>query len=107
MPDIRRNFLQLTESLLARGNYPAIATHDDYLIQRVKQMASERGIARDKFEFQMLYGIRPETQRRLVEEGYRMRVYVPYGAHWLPYFYRRLRERKENVLFVARNFFKR
>jgi len=107
MPEIRRNFLRLTEILLERGDYPAIATHDDYLIHRVKQMAAERGVPRDRFEFQMLYGIRPETQRRLAEEGYRMRVYVPYGTHWLPYFYRRLRERKENVLFVARNFFKR
>ncbi|MDE2571711.1 MAG: proline dehydrogenase family protein [bacterium] len=100
MTEIRRNFLKLSRELLVRGNYPAIATHDPSLIEAVKRLAAERGIAKDRFEFQMLYGIRPETQRALVREGYRVRVYVPFGTHWAGYFYRRLAERKENVFFV-------
>lgn len=106
MDEIRRNYRQLAEKLLLKGNYPAIATHDDELISWVQQFARDHAIGQDQFEFQMLYGIRAETQRRLAREGYRVRVYVPYGTHWLPYFYRRLRERKENVFFVIRHFFK-
>ena len=83
-----------------------MATHDDLLISWVKQFSSAHKISNDRFEFQMLYGVRADTQRRLVAEGYNMRVYVPYGTHWLPYFYRRLRERKENVYFVLKNLFK-
>lgn len=106
MPEIRDNFKKLAESLLLQGEYPALATHDDLLISWTKEFVQSRGIGKDRFEFQMLYGVRPETQRRLVREGYRVRVYVPFGTHWLPYFYRRLRERRENVLFVLRNLFK-
>ena len=106
MPEIRQNFKQLAEALLLKGDYPAIATHDDELIAWVKSFATTNGISREKFEFQMLYGVRPDTQRKLAAEGYNMRVYVPYGTHWLPYFYRRLRERKENVYFVLKNLFR-
>ncbi|MBZ5534416.1 MAG: proline dehydrogenase family protein [Acidobacteriia bacterium] len=106
MSDIRVNYRKLAEKLLTGGVYPAIATHDSSLIKWTKQFAAERGIANDKFEFQMLYGIRKGTQEATVREGYRMRIYVPFGTHWVPYFYRRLRERKENVWFVVSNLFK-
>jgi proline dehydrogenase len=77
------------------------------LIEAVKSFAREKSIDRDRFEFQMLYGIRPDTQMQLVREGYHMRVYTPYGTEWLPYFTRRLRERKENVWFVVSNLLRR
>ena len=102
MPTIRWHFRQHAAKLLTEGRYPGIATHDDELITAVKQLARERGVDRDAFEFQMLYGLRPDTQRQLVADGYRMRVYVPYGTEWVPYFSRRLRERKENVFFVLK-----
>jgi proline dehydrogenase len=107
MPAIRSAYLRLAESLLARGTYPAIATHDVRIIDAVKTHVAERGIARDAFEFQMLYGIRPDVQRQLVADGYRVRVYVPYGTHWAPYFYRRITERRENALFVLGSLLKR
>jgi proline dehydrogenase len=107
MPVIRREYLRLAESLLQRGHYPGIASHDERIIDAVKAFTSEHGIARDAFEFQMLYGIRPEIQRRLVAEGYRVRVYVPYGTHWAGYFYRRIMERKENALFVLGSLLKK
>ncbi|MGB7624097.1 MAG: proline dehydrogenase family protein [Terriglobia bacterium] len=106
MSDIRKNYRKLAEKILMGGVYPAIATHDSSLIKWTKQFVTERGIANDKFEFQMLYGIRKGTQESIVREGYRMRIYVPFGTHWAPYFYRRLRERKENVWFVVSNLFK-
>ncbi|MFI5174910.1 MAG: proline dehydrogenase family protein [Terriglobia bacterium] len=106
MSDIRNNYRKLAEKILTGGVYPAIATHDSSLIKWTKQFVAERGIANDKFEFQMLYGIRKGTQESIVREGYRMRIYVPFGTHWAPYFYRRLRERKENVWFVVSNLFK-
>jgi len=106
MAQIRQNFKKLAEMLLLHGRYPAIATHDEELISWVKQYAKAHQIGQERFEFQMLYGVRSETQRNLAREGYRMRVYVPFGSHWLPYFYRRLRERKENVYFVLRNLFR-
>ncbi len=102
MPTIRWHYRQHAAKLLTEGRYPGIATHDDELITAVQQVVREHGVDRDAFEFQMLYGLRPETQRRLVDDGYRMRVYVPYGTEWVPYFSRRLRERKENVLFVLK-----
>lgn len=105
MAEIRRNYLTLAQKLLTRGTYPAIATHDLSLIEAVKRMTAECGIAKDRFEFQLLYGIRPETQRRLVAEGYRVRIYVPFGTHWSGYFYRRLAERKENIFFVLGSLF--
>lgn len=103
MPTIRWHYRRLARTLLTQGRYPGIATHDDELIAAVKQMVASDGVARDAFEFQMLYGIRADTQRQIRDEGYRMRVYVPYGTEWVPYFSRRLRERKENVWFVLEN----
>jgi proline dehydrogenase len=105
MPSIRREYLRLAEALLARGRYPAIATHDRRLIDAVKGFASASGIKRDAFEFQMLYGVRPHAQRELAREGYRVRIYVPFGTHWAGYFYRRITERKENALFALRSMF--
>lgn len=102
MPTIRWHYRRYAARLLEGGRYPGIATHDDTLIAAVRQHAAEHDVARDAFEFQMLYGLRPETQRELVRDGYRMRVYVPYGTEWFPYFSRRLREKKENVLFVLK-----
>jgi proline dehydrogenase len=103
MPTIRREYLRSAEALLERGHYPGIATHDERLIEAVKAFAAEHGIGPERFEFQLLYGVRPELQRRLVREGYRVRVYVPYGTHWAGYFYRRITERPENVLFALRS----
>ncbi|HEY8313176.1 MAG TPA: proline dehydrogenase family protein [Candidatus Baltobacteraceae bacterium] len=105
MPDIRQAYLEQAQALLVRGNYPGIATHDVRLIESVKQFAKAGGISPDRFEFQMLYGIRPEVQRQLVAEGYRLRIYVPFGTHWAGYFYRRIAERKENALFVLTSIF--
>lgn len=103
MPRIRESFRRCAELLLEKGRYPAIATHDEDLIRHVTAFAKERGIGAERFEFQMLYGLRPRRWDALVADGWNVRIYVPYGTHWLPYFYRRLRERKENVLFVLRN----
>jgi proline dehydrogenase len=107
MPEIRANFLELARDLLARGNYPGIATHDRRLISAVKQLVAERGISKDAFEFQMLYGCRPAVQRAIVAEGYRLRIYVPFGTHWAGYFYRRVLERRENALFALSSIFSR
>jgi proline dehydrogenase len=107
MPAIRRAYLRLAESLLARGTYPGIATHDTRIIDALKAHVCEQGIPRDTFEFQLLYGIRPQIQRGLIADGYRVRVYVPYGTHWAGYFYRRIMERRENALFVLGSLLKR
>ena len=101
--EVDRNFVHLMRILLAAATYPAIATHDEKIIQDAKGFASARNLSRDSFEFQMLYGIRRDLQRRLVAEGYRLRLYVPFGKAWYPYFMRRLAERPANVLFLARN----
>ena len=92
--------------LLASGTYHAIATHDPKMIDATTQFAAESGIARDCYEFQMLYGIRTDLQSRLVREGYRVRAYIPYGEDWFPYFMRRLAERPANLLFFAKNLFR-
>ena len=102
MAEIRERFVAYMEQLILHARYPGIATHDRRLIAATKALATDRDIGADRFEFQMLYGVRPADQERLVSEGYRMRVYVPYGTEWLPYFTRRLRERKENLFFVVR-----
>jgi proline dehydrogenase len=107
MPVIRSSYLRLAESLLTRGVYPGIATHDERVIEAIRAYVAEHNIARTSFEFQMLYGIRPELQRRLATEGYNVRIYVPYGTHWAGYFYRRIMERRENALFVVGSFFKK
>lgn len=103
MDTIRQHFLAYMQQLIQHGRYPGIATHDDQLLAATKQFVAEQGIPRDRFEFQMLYGIRPSTQVQMARDGYNMRVYVPYGRMWFPYFSRRLRERKENVWFVLSN----
>jgi len=104
--DVDRDFVHLMRILLAAGTYPAIATHDEKIINEARSFVRARKIARDSFEFQMLYGIRRDLQRRLVDEGYRLRLYVPFGKAWYPYFMRRLAERPANVVFLARNFFR-
>jgi proline dehydrogenase len=104
--EVDRNYAQLMRILLAAGTYPAIATHDEKIIQQTKEFARTRHIPPDSFEFQMLYGIRRDLQRRLVAEGYRLRLYVPFGKAWYPYFMRRLAERPANVVFLARNLFR-
>jgi proline dehydrogenase len=101
--DVDRNYIHLMKILLDQGTYPAIATHDPRMIDATRQYADTQGLARDRFEFQMLYGIRRDLQRQLVAQGYRFRVYVPFGKAWYPYFMRRLAERPANVLFLLRN----
>ncbi len=103
---VDRNFVQLMRILLVDGTYPAIATHDEKIIREAEKFVCARNIPRESFEFQMLYGIRRDLQRRLVAEGYRLRLYVPFGKAWYPYFMRRLAERPANVAFLARNFFR-
>jgi proline dehydrogenase len=103
--DVDDAFRKLAGQLLVAGNTPAIATHDPALIDYVRQTARERGIGQDRFEFEFLYGIRRDIQLSLVREGYRVRVYVPYGREWFPYFMRRLGERPANVWFVVKNLF--
>jgi len=100
MPEIRKQYLSLAKELLERGNYPALATHDRELIAEIRAYVRERGIPPARFEFQMLYGCRPQLQHELVADGYRMRVYVPYGTHWAGYFFRRVMERRENAVFA-------
>jgi len=104
--EVDQNYLALMKTLLEKGNYPAIATHDERIIGEAFRYARERRIGPEKFEFQMLYGIRRDLQRRIVDLGYRLRLYVPYGTAWYPYFMRRLAERPANVLFVMRNLFR-
>ncbi len=101
--DVDRQFVHLTERLLQSGVYAAIATHDERLIAAAAAYAKSRGVHADRFEFQLLYGIRRDLQERLVREGFRVRIYVPFGAQWYPYFMRRLAERPANLLFLARN----
>ncbi|MGC1381797.1 MAG: proline dehydrogenase family protein [Candidatus Baltobacteraceae bacterium] len=107
MPEIRAHYLESARELLTRGNYPGIATHDHRLIAAVKRFVAGERIANDRFEFQMLYGCRPNVQRQLVADGYRLRVYVPFGTHWAGYFYRRVLERRENALFALSSVFSR
>ncbi|HEY7411147.1 MAG TPA: proline dehydrogenase family protein [Vicinamibacteria bacterium] len=105
MDEIRASFRRCAERLLREGNYPALATHDEGLIAHALGHAREEGIAPSRYEFQMLYGLRPARWGELVAAGHNVRIYVPFGTHWFPYFYRRLRERKENVWFVLRSLF--
>jgi proline dehydrogenase len=103
---VDRNYVTLMKTLLDQGNYPAIATHDESILGEAFRHARERKIAPDKFEFQMLYGIRRDLQRRIGELGYRLRLYVPYGTAWYPYFMRRLAERPANAVFLLRSLFR-
>ena len=100
--DVDAAFARLAERLLQRGVYPAIATHDEHLIAATRRFAAAQAIAPDRFEFQMLYGVRRDLQAMLVKAGYRVRVYIPFGREWFPYFMRRLGERPANILFVIR-----
>lgn len=100
--DVRDAFARAADLLLHSGSYPRFATHDDVLIDRVKTAAARRGVGRDAFEFQMLYGVRPTLQAALVRDGYRLRVYVPFGEQWYRYFMRRLAERPANLVFFLR-----
>jgi proline dehydrogenase len=101
--DVDENFVRLSHILLASAVFHGIATHDDAMVAAAKAYAREHNIAPSRFEFQMLYGIRRDLQRALVKEGFRVRIYVPFGAAWYPYFMRRLAERPANVLFIVRN----
>lgn len=101
--DVDANYVALMKELLERGNYPAIATHDPRILDEALAYIEGRGIAKDRFEFQMLYGIRRDLQKMLIGRGYKLRIYVPYGTEWYPYFMRRLAERPANVWFVLRN----
>ncbi|MCS7197881.1 MAG: proline dehydrogenase family protein [Candidatus Bipolaricaulota bacterium] len=109
--DVDRNYIKLLEMFFSaraqeKGVYPAIATHDEKIIRWAIAYVREHNIPRDRFEFQMLYGIRRDLQLKLAQEGYRVRVYVSYGTHWYPYFMRRLAERPANVLFLVKNLIK-
>jgi len=104
--DVDKNYLELTKILLESPIYHGLATHDEAMIAAAKTFARERGIEPGHFEFQMLYGVRRDLQRSLVREGYNVRVYVPFGREWYPYFMRRLAERPANVVFLAKNFFR-
>ena len=104
--DVDAAFVELMQLLLDQGVYPAIATHDPEMIEATKRYATQKGYAQDRFEFQMLYGIRRDLQTALIAEGYRMRLYVPFGKQWFPYFMRRLGERPANVAFVLKGLFR-
>jgi len=103
--EVDANYLDLARRLLKDGAYPALATHDEQIIAALERFVAEQGIARDRFEFQMLYGIRRDLQRRLIKDGYRLRLYIPFGEAWYPYFMRRLAERPANLLFFLRHAF--
>ena len=104
--DVDTNFVELSHMLLDSPIYHAMATHDEAMVAAVKKFSAAHSIEPSHFEFQMLYGIKRDLQRQLVREGYNVRVYVPFGAEWYPYFMRRLAERPANVLFIAKNFFR-
>ena len=105
--DVDANFVRLMQMLLPSGFYHGIATHDPAMIAATIRFAAATQISKDDFEFQMLYGVRTDLQRRLVKDGYRLRIYIPYGRDWFPYFMRRLAERPANVGFFARNLLRR
>jgi len=104
--EVDKNFVRLMQLLLPSGIYHGIATHDPRMIDATTNFAAKQGIGKDQFEFQMLYGIRTDLQQQLVRDGYRMRIYIPYGTEWFPYFMRRLAERPANLLFFVRNLFR-
>ena len=104
--DVDENYVRVMQLLLSSGTYHGIATHDPKMIDATIDYAQKQGIGKEAFEFQMLFGIRRDLQRQLAKDGYNMRVYVPYGKHWYPYFMRRLAERPANIWFVLKNFFK-
>ena len=101
--EVDSNYVHLMKTLFERGVYPAIATHDERIIAEAQRFAAQRGLGPERFEFQMLYGVRRDLERRLAAQGWRLRLYVPYGQAWYPYFMRRLAERPANLLFLLRN----
>jgi proline dehydrogenase len=101
--DVDANYVKLMKILMKSGIYHGLATHDKNIIHQAQAFATSEKISRDSFEFQMLYGIRRDLQRKLVRDGWRLRIYIPFGTEWYPYFMRRLGERPANVLFIARN----
>jgi proline dehydrogenase len=101
--DVDESYVRSMQALMSDGNYPGIATHDERMIAQAKRFATEKGIGAHRYEFQMLYGVRRDLQDQLVREGYRMRVYVPFGTQWYPYLMRRLAERPANVAFMTGN----
>lgn len=104
--DTDENYVRVMQLLLASGVYHGIATHDPKMIDATVDFATKQGISKEAFEFQMLFGVRRDLQRQLAKDGYNMRVYVPYGRHWYPYFMRRLAERPANIWFVLKNLLK-
>jgi proline dehydrogenase len=101
--DVDANYVKLMKILMKSGIYHGLATHDENIIEQAQAFAIREKISRDSFEFQMLYGIRRDLQRKLARDGWRVRIYIPFGSEWYPYFMRRLGERPANVLFIARN----
>jgi proline dehydrogenase len=101
--DVDANYVKLMKTLMKSGIYHGLATHDENIVHQAEAFATSEKISRDSFEFQMLYGIRRDLQHSLVRKGWRVRVYIPFGTEWYPYFMRRLGERPANVLFIARN----
>jgi proline dehydrogenase len=101
--DVDKNYLLLLERLLLKGNYPGIATHDEAIIRHARQFAQTQGIGPERYEFQMLYGVRRDLQARLRQAGYNIRVYIPFGTQWYPYLMRRLAERPANIAFILGN----
>jgi proline dehydrogenase len=104
--DVDASYIRLMERLLVDGTYPAIATHDEAIIAHAKAFVTEKGISRDRFELQMIFGVRRDLQETLVKEGYRLRVYIPFGTQWYPYLMRRLAERPANIVFILGNIVK-
>ena len=101
--DVDRNYVRLMQRLMSDGNYPGLATHDEAIIRQARDFAREQAIANDRFEFQMLYGVRRDLQDRLRQSGHNMRVYIPFGTQWYPYLMRRLAERPANIAFLLGN----
>ena len=104
--DVDANYVACMEQLMERGNYPGLATHDEKIIEQAKAFARRKKIPAERFEFQMLYGVRRDLQMKLKKEGWNLRVYVPYGTHWYPYLMRRLAERPANITFILGNVIK-
>lgn len=105
--DVDANYVKLMHTMVTSPVFCGIATHDEAIVNELRRFVAEHGVSKDAFEFQMLYGIRRDLQRKLIAEGFGVRVYIPFGTEWYPYFMRRLAERPANVLFLAKNFFKR
>jgi proline dehydrogenase len=101
--DVDASYVKLMKQLLDRGKYPALATHDDRIVEQALAYTKGQGIGPERFEFQMLYGIRRDLQKRVLDSGHRLRLYVPYGEAWYPYFMRRLAERPANVWFLLKS----